>query len=142
MTLTAKDRKILACLQSDGRMSNVALAERVGISPSPCLVPQVADASIVDRFKAAVRREPAIVSCFVIAGQVEGHIRPPRAQIVVGARIESEQHAGAFDRRVERVIRAIESKAATDVGVPHPSRRKPVGPGRHGDAVVGPLTPG
>ena len=26
MTLTAKDRKILACLQSDGRMSNVALA--------------------------------------------------------------------------------------------------------------------
>ena len=40
MALTAKDRKILACLQNDGRMSNVALAEKVGISqshkPRPC----------------------------------------------------------------------------------------------------------
>ena len=41
-------------------------------------------------------------------GQVEGHDETPRAQIVIGERIESEQHAGAFDRRVERVIRAIE----------------------------------
>ena len=32
-------------------------------------VPQVAHVAIVDRFKAAVLREPAIVSCFVVAGQ-------------------------------------------------------------------------
>ena len=31
------DRAILAELQADGRMTNVALAERVGISPPPCL---------------------------------------------------------------------------------------------------------
>ncbi|MDF1872538.1 Lrp/AsnC family transcriptional regulator [Vannielia sp.] len=31
------DRKILAELQADGRMTNVALAERVGISAPPCL---------------------------------------------------------------------------------------------------------
>lgn len=31
------DRRIIAELQRDGRISNVDLAERVGLSPSPCL---------------------------------------------------------------------------------------------------------
>lgn len=31
------DRRIVAALQDDGRLSNVELAERVGLSPSPCL---------------------------------------------------------------------------------------------------------
>ena len=31
------DRKILAELQEDGRMTNVELAKRVGISAPPCL---------------------------------------------------------------------------------------------------------
>ena len=35
--LDAIDRKILALLQSDGRMSLTDLAEKVGLSPSPCL---------------------------------------------------------------------------------------------------------
>ena len=35
--LDAIDLKILAELQSDGRMTNVELARRVGISPPPCL---------------------------------------------------------------------------------------------------------
>jgi DNA-binding Lrp family transcriptional regulator len=35
--LDAIDRKILAELQSDGRMTNVELAKRVQISPPPCL---------------------------------------------------------------------------------------------------------
>lgn len=34
--LDAIDRKILAALQRDGRMSLADLAERVGLSPSPC----------------------------------------------------------------------------------------------------------
>lgn len=32
-----RDRKIVRALQRDGRMSNRDLAERVGLSPSPCL---------------------------------------------------------------------------------------------------------
>lgn len=32
-----KDRQILAHLQSDGRISNVELAKRVNLSPTPCL---------------------------------------------------------------------------------------------------------
>ena len=34
--LDAVDRRILAALQADGRLSNVDLAEKVGLSPSPC----------------------------------------------------------------------------------------------------------
>jgi Lrp/AsnC family leucine-responsive transcriptional regulator len=36
-TLDAIDRRILAALQEDGRLSNVELARRVNLSPSPCL---------------------------------------------------------------------------------------------------------
>jgi Lrp/AsnC family transcriptional regulator, leucine-responsive regulatory protein len=36
-TLDALDRKILAQLQSDGRVSLANLAAKVGLSPSPCL---------------------------------------------------------------------------------------------------------
>jgi DNA-binding Lrp family transcriptional regulator len=35
--LDAIDRKILKELQGDGRMTNVDLAQRVGISAPPCL---------------------------------------------------------------------------------------------------------
>ena len=35
--LDAVDRQIIAELQHDGRLSNVELAERVGLSPAPCL---------------------------------------------------------------------------------------------------------
>ena len=35
--LDATDRKILELLQADGRMSLAELAEKVGLSPSPCL---------------------------------------------------------------------------------------------------------
>ena len=37
MNLDAFDRKILAALQQDARLSNVDLAEKIGLSPSPCL---------------------------------------------------------------------------------------------------------
>jgi len=35
--LDAIDRKILALLQEDARLANVELADKVGLSPSPCL---------------------------------------------------------------------------------------------------------
>jgi Lrp/AsnC family transcriptional regulator, leucine-responsive regulatory protein len=106
MTINSTDRKILSALQADGRLSNVALAEQIGMSPSPCLrrvkqleesehtdnyvaildrrkmglgmmafvevkVPQVANALIIEQFKDAVRREPAIIGCYVMAGQFD-----------------------------------------------------------------------
>jgi len=37
MTLDRYDRRILEILQEEGRISNQELAERIGLSPSPCL---------------------------------------------------------------------------------------------------------
>ncbi|MDH5178745.1 MAG: Lrp/AsnC family transcriptional regulator [Gammaproteobacteria bacterium] len=37
MTIDRYDRQILAILQQDGRISNQDLADRIGLSPSPCL---------------------------------------------------------------------------------------------------------
>ena len=35
--LDRTDRRILECLQDDGRMSNVSLARKVNLTPTPCL---------------------------------------------------------------------------------------------------------
>lgn len=50
------DRKILAELQSDGRMTNVELAKRVGISAPPCLrrVRTLEEASFIKGYHADV----------------------------------------------------------------------------------------
>lgn len=104
--LSNADRKILLELQKDGRLTNVALAERIGMAPSPCLrrvkhleergmidsyvalldrrklgfgliayvevkVPQIIGDPVVERFNEAVRSEPAIVACYVTAGQFD-----------------------------------------------------------------------
>ena len=37
MNLDGYDRRILEALQEDGRLSNQDLADRIGLSPSPCL---------------------------------------------------------------------------------------------------------
>lgn len=36
-TIDSIDRRIICALQRDGRLSNLELADRVGLSPSPCL---------------------------------------------------------------------------------------------------------
>ncbi|HIC81077.1 MAG TPA: Lrp/AsnC family transcriptional regulator [Kiloniellaceae bacterium] len=56
MDLDTIDRKILTALQADGRLSNVDLAEKIGLSPSPCLrrVRLLEEAGIIDRYVALV----------------------------------------------------------------------------------------
>lgn len=51
MQLDRTDRRILKELQRDGRITNLELAERVGLSPSPCLrrVKQLEEAGIILR---------------------------------------------------------------------------------------------
>ena len=53
------DRKILDTLQADGRLSNVDLAERVGLSPSPCLrrVKRLEDAGMIAGYRAVLDRK-------------------------------------------------------------------------------------
>lgn len=58
-TLDKTDRKILAVLQSEGRLSNQELAERVNLSPSPCLrrVRQLEDAGVIRQYVALLDPE-------------------------------------------------------------------------------------
>jgi Lrp/AsnC family transcriptional regulator, leucine-responsive regulatory protein len=48
------DRRILAILQRDGRIQNVELASKIGLSPSPCLrrVRQLEEEGVIDRYVA------------------------------------------------------------------------------------------
>ena len=50
------DRQILSALQADGRISNQDLADRIGLSPSPCLrrVRMLEDAGIIAGYRAMV----------------------------------------------------------------------------------------
>ncbi|KKB85316.1 AsnC family transcriptional regulator [Devosia limi DSM 17137] len=50
------DRRILAALQRNGRMSNVELANEVGLSPSPCLrrVRILEESGIIERYVAVL----------------------------------------------------------------------------------------
>lgn len=52
--IDSTDRRILAALQRNGRLTNVELAEEVGLSPSPCLrrVRQLEKDGFIDRYVA------------------------------------------------------------------------------------------
>ncbi len=55
------DRSILAVLEQHGRISNAELAERVGLSPSPCLrrVRQLEEAGVIRGYRAII--DPAAI---------------------------------------------------------------------------------
>jgi len=52
--LDKTDRKILAILQADGRLSNQDVAERVSLSPSPCLrrIKRLEEAGVIRQYVA------------------------------------------------------------------------------------------
>ena len=64
------DKDILGLLQGDGRMTNVELAERIGLSESPTLrrVRQLEQDGVIDRYTAVVdqRRVGLEVTAFVL----------------------------------------------------------------------------
>jgi len=65
--LTESERKILGVLQREGRISNQALSERVGLSAAPCWrrVQALQDSGVVRRYAAIV--DPVKVGVNVIA---------------------------------------------------------------------------
>ena len=74
--LDALDSKILAALQEDGRLSNVELAERVGLSPSPCLrrVKRLEEEGYIAGYKAKVDRRRLGLGMTIFVGvKVDGH---------------------------------------------------------------------
>ena len=86
--LDAYDRRIVAELQQDGRSTNQALAERIGLSPSPCLrrVRLLEEAGIITRYVGLV--DPAKIGLTVTA-----FVRVRLDQ-------QSDRHLAAFEERI------------------------------------------
>lgn len=59
MSLDALDREILFHLRQDGRLTNVELAKRVGLTPPPCLrrVKRLEEAGVITGYRAAIDPE-------------------------------------------------------------------------------------
>lgn len=66
-SLDAIDLRILRELQAHGRLTNVELAARVGLSPSPCLarVRAMERSGVIDRYVALVKPEALGLGIFV-----------------------------------------------------------------------------
>jgi len=76
MKLDAFDRKILTALQRDGRLSNVQLAEEIGLSPSPCLrrVRMLEEAGVIRGYQAILDRDEVGLGMTIFVGiKVERH---------------------------------------------------------------------
>ena len=74
--LDAIDLRIIAALQADGRLSNIDLADRVGLSPSPCLrrVKRLERSGHIEGYRAILRRGRIGLGLTVFVGvKIEGH---------------------------------------------------------------------
>ena len=74
--LDAFDRKIIAALQADGRLANVDLAEKIGLSPSPCLrrVKRLEREGYIETYRASLDRAKIGLGFTVFVGvRIEGH---------------------------------------------------------------------
>lgn len=91
--LDAIDRLILAELQRDGRLTNQDLADRVGLSPSPCLrrVRRLEDSGVISGYRAVV--SPKAVDL----------------EITAFVRLRLASHEGATVDAVEERLRGIPS---------------------------------
>lgn len=75
-TLDSFDLRILETLQSDGRLSNVELADRIGLSPTPCLrrVRALESSGLIRGYKAEVDRGGVGLGLTVMVGvKIDGH---------------------------------------------------------------------
>lgn len=70
------DCRIITALQADGRLSNIELAEKVGLSPSPCLrrVRRLEENGYIEGYRAALQRNRVGLGFSVFVGvKIDGH---------------------------------------------------------------------
>ncbi|WP_048647626.1 Lrp/AsnC family transcriptional regulator [Nitratireductor soli] len=78
ISLDAIDRKILQALQDDGRLTNVELADRVGLSPSPCLrrVKRLEQEGVIRGYRAVIDRNAVSLGLTIFTEiKVDRHTR-------------------------------------------------------------------
>jgi Lrp/AsnC family leucine-responsive transcriptional regulator len=78
--LDPMDCRIVAELQANGRLSNVELADKIGLSPSPCLrrVKRLERDGYIEGYRAALRRDRIGLGFSVFIGvKIDGHTNEP-----------------------------------------------------------------
>ena len=78
MPLDSVDRRMLDVLQAEGRIANAALAERLHLSPSPCLrrMRALEQSGVITGYRAMLDREALGLGLTVFVElKVEGHSR-------------------------------------------------------------------
>lgn len=114
--LDAIDLRILAALQADGRLSNVELADRVGLSPSPCLrrVKALEGEGYIEGYRAQLGRERIRLGVTVFLGvKIEGHANLradsfERAVVAMPEVIACHMVSGEADYLLEVVVPDLE----------------------------------
>jgi Lrp/AsnC family transcriptional regulator, leucine-responsive regulatory protein len=97
--LDAIDCRIVAALQANGRLSNIELADLVGLSPSPCSrrVKRLEQDGYIVGYRAALRRDRVGLGFSVFVGvKINGHandLRVNRPLVIIpdaraGSRID------------------------------------------------------
>ncbi len=90
------DRKILSELQADARLTNSELADRVGLSPSPCLrrLRNLEKAGVINRYVALVDQEKVGL--------------PVSVFVSIQLERQREEELDKFDREVSRHPEVLE----------------------------------
>lgn len=91
-TLDRTDLKILAALQADGRLTNADLAERVGLSLSPCWrrLKRLEEAGVIAGYQAVLDRHALGLG------------------VTAFVRVDIERHTPAMERRFEDAIADVD----------------------------------
>jgi len=101
MKLDRADRRILRELQLDGKLSNAALAQRVGLSESACLrrVRLLESSGVIERYTAVLNAPRVGVTVSFI--------------IRITLRAQTDQDLGAFERAIRAVPQVMECDLTT-----------------------------
>jgi Lrp/AsnC family transcriptional regulator, leucine-responsive regulatory protein len=119
------DRKILDALQADGRLSNVDLADRIALSPSPCLrrVKRLEEDGIIAGYRAVLdRRRVGLGLTVFVELKVGKHGRDNAAMVheallAIPEVVSCHMVSGAADFLAEVVVPDLEAyeRLMTDV---------------------------
>jgi Lrp/AsnC family transcriptional regulator, leucine-responsive regulatory protein len=75
-TFDAIDRRVIAELQADARLTNVELARKIGLSPSPCLrrVKRLEKEGVIEGYRALLSRDRVGLDMTIFVSiKIDGH---------------------------------------------------------------------
>ncbi len=116
-TLDEIDQRIVAVLQADGRLTNVELAQRVGLSPSPCLrrVKRLEQEGVIESYRAMLHRGRVGLGLTVfLSVKIESHANAQadafdKALLAMPEIVASHIVAGEADYLLEVVVPDLEA---------------------------------